>query len=455
MESSLKSPVKGRQRSLSSGAAGAVWVVNALFWFAALGLSMPVYFRQAVQLNTSAHGSRVDPAALRAGLEGLGLSTRFYAVYSTGLVLLFALTYITVGALIFWKKSADPMAFRVSIWMVIFGASFPPAVSYLPQALPAAGWPGEAGTLALTVVRSLSFTFFFLLLYIFPDGRFVPGWTVIPAALFLFLSLIAAIFPNTVFDTSSWPFPYSLLVMLLFFATMVFAQVYRYRHVSNPVQRQQTKWVMFGMLVAVSGFVLGALGLELSRIQGESNLFTLALDLLYGVDRLFSFVLLPLALGISILRYRLYDIDLIVNRTLVYAVLTAMLGLLYFGSVVLLQTGFQIATGQEESVPVVTVLSTLVIAAMFGPLRQRVQEMIDRRFYRQRYDAARELSAFSASLRDELDLNQLCQRLLTAVEDTMQPEQVSLWLIRKANAAGGENASSRNASGNDHRTPGG
>jgi hypothetical protein len=136
----------------------------------------------------------------------------------------------------------------------------------------------------------------------------------------------------------------------------------------------------------------------------------------------------PLSLTLSILRYRLYAIDVVINRTLVYGSLTVLLGLVYFGSVASLQYAFRALTGHEDFPQLIIVVSTLVIAALFDPLRRRIQALIDRSFYRRKYDARKTLDGFSARLRDETNLDSLNAELITVVKETMQPEHVSLWL---------------------------
>jgi hypothetical protein len=138
-------------------------------------------------------------------------------------------------------------------------------------------------------------------------------------------------------------------------------------------------------------------------------------------------LLLPLGLGVAVLRYRLWDIDVIIRRTLAYSALTAVLGLAYLGSVLVLQGVFQAVTGERQG-ELVTVLSTLAIAALFGPVRQRVQMAIDKRFFRRKYDAARILAGFGANVRDEVDLERLSGHLIGVVAETMQPASVGLWL---------------------------
>jgi hypothetical protein len=182
---------------------------------------------------------------------------------------------------------------------------------------------------------------------------------------------------------------------------------------SRGEERQQIKWFVYAAAVVVVG------GLGTSFLPSSSS------DVFWGLT-LLGFAAMPVAVGIAILKYRLYEIDLIINRTLVYGSLTVVLVLVYFGNIVLLQRVFVILTGQKSTLAVVA--STLAIAALFNPLRHRIQSFIDRRFYRRKYDARKTLEAFSAKLRDETDLDALNDELVGVVRETMQPAHVSLWL---------------------------
>jgi hypothetical protein len=213
------------------------------------------------------------------------------------------------------------------------------------------------------------------------------------------------------------------LIFLGLIASLVVIQIYRYRHVSSPAQRQQTKWVVYGVSMGWGGYlVLLTISLFLpSHFQTSSLVYLIAITVLYGL-----LLLVPLSIGFAILRSRLWDIDLIINRTLVYGLLTGTLLAVYAGCIALLQALLRGLFHQTSDVAIV--ISTLFIAALFQPLRERIQAIIDRRFYRSKYDAARMLAAFSATLRSEVDLNELSEQLLAVVQETMQPTHVSLWL---------------------------
>jgi hypothetical protein len=199
--------------------------------------------------------------------------------------------------------------------------------------------------------------------------------------------------------------------------------IVRLRHAGSE-QRQQIKWLAYGGAVVVGGIGVGGL---ITLWSVPISIVTMSLSLLG----------LPVFTGIAIVRYRLYDIDVVINLTLVYGSLTAMLVALYFGGIVVLQRLFITLTGEKSTLAVVG--STLVIAALFNPLRRRIQSFIDRRFYRRKYDAAKTLEAFSAKLRDETDLDALSDDLVGVVRETMQPSHVYLWL-RPDTAPRGEQA---------------
>jgi hypothetical protein len=197
------------------------------------------------------------------------------------------------------------------------------------------------------------------------------------------------------------------------------------------VERQQLKWLAYAAAMFAIGIVLILISLAIDTTRwfewvGEA-IFTA------------SGAAIPISIGIAILRYRLYEIDLLINRTLVYGSLTALLALVYFGGVATVRAIFHALTGHEQQSQLAIVVSTLVIAALFNPLRRRIQGFIDRRFYRRKYDAAKTLEAFSVKLKDETDLDALSEDLVEVVRETIQPAHVSLWL-RPDTTSKGEHA---------------
>jgi hypothetical protein len=190
--------------------------------------------------------------------------------------------------------------------------------------------------------------------------------------------------------------------------------------VNTRAEREQIKWLAYAASLVVLGAILA---------YGVYTATGVRWTLQVGVVLLVSgFVATPIAVSVAISRYRLYDIDLLINRTIVYGSLTAMLALVYFGGVAATQAIFHALTGQEHQPQLAIVVSTLIIAALFNPLRRRIQGFIDRRFYRRRYDARKTLEAFSAKLRGETDLDALSDDLVEVVGETMLPAYVSLWL---------------------------
>jgi hypothetical protein len=205
--------------------------------------------------------------------------------------------------------------------------------------------------------------------------------------------------------------------MLVLIVLCVAALFIRYRR-ANETERKQIKWLLYACALFLVMFVSGTV----SGLPDSTGFAGFAWQMCFNL----SLAALPAAIGIAILKYRLYDIDVIIRRTLIYSVLTALLALVYLGSIVVLQALLRPVVGTETELA--TVVSTLTIAALFHPLRRRIQNGIDRRFYRRKYDAAKTLDAFSARLRDETDLNQLSEDMLHVVQETLQPAHINLWL---------------------------
>jgi len=276
------------------------------------------------------------------------------------------------------------------------------------------------------------------IMLLFPTGRTLStrwNWLVylglgIAAILVLTITFAQELAPNTDpipwsvpnpigFLKSEWidaitgPFLILFPVWIILCAISLFVRFRR----SRGVEREQIKWLFYAGAVFVVFYMPSFIGNTYSQAESFWNLL-----LPIGMSTF------PIAIAIAILRYRLYDIDIIIRRTLQYTLLTGLLALVYLGSVVLLQGLVENLTGEQS--PVVIVISTLVIAALFNPLRIRVQDFIDRRFFRKKYDAEQALAQFAVVARDEVDMDQLNAALLQAVEETMQPEKISLWLDR-------------------------
>ena len=400
--------------------ARAVWIVLALLLLANFLASIPASYIQLRTICTNSTFGRCNiwqlgPANMQA-LHRLGLSLDTYAVYTLTIDVIASLVFLAVGAVIFWRKSDEWMGLFVSLVLVIFGSL---GISdSLAGTFITGQTPGAVKLLYLLLI--LQWPALGALLVTFPTGRFVPRWSWVVVLLWL-LQVWFFSFGNI----GNWPLVLIAADLLLLLGSTAGIQVYRYLRVYNLVQRQQTKWLVyaFSVIVVLSVFHLTIAGLVPAFNQPDSpdRLTRATMTIIF-------FLLIPLSIGIAILRYRLWDIDVIINRTLVYGTLTALLALIYAGLVIGLQSLLHGLTGQAAENPLAVVASTLVIAALFNPLRQRIQAFIDRRFYRRKYDAARTLEAFSATLRNEVDLDRLSEQLVAVVQETMQPTFLSLWL---------------------------
>src|SRR6266516_2429565 len=398
------------------------WLILArIGWVAVVGLalglfiaSIPTTFADLHILCTAASCStsgQLTPDYVRE-LHTLGLSMDFYSTYMVVFIMVFAFGYFAVGAVLFWRKSDDRMALFASFTLV----TFPMAFTEVLATLPPSWW------LPVQFVSFLGSICIVLFFYLFPTGQFVPRWM-----RWLSIGVILYWGAKNFFPLSPLnPFTrfpmLDVLTFVGFVGTMVVGQIYRYRRVSSLLQRQQTKWVVFGMSVAVGGYVGLGLLYDIFSVPPKGPFA----DLIIFTATYFLMLLIPLSIVFAILRARLWDIDILINRTLVYGTLTAMLALIYIGLIITLQFLLRGLISQTSDIAIVA--STLAIAALFNPLRRRIQAFIDRRFFRRKYDAARTLEAFSVTLRNEVDLNQLSEQLVAVVQETMQPTHISLWL---------------------------
>ena len=350
-----------------------------------------------------------------------------------------ALTFPTVGALIASRRPKNPIGWILCGTGLLTGVrSFAQAYADFllvgrPGVLPAAEYMGWIASWSRVPVVGLASA---LVLVVFPDGKLLnrSWWAVVWMAVggSALVALFMALDPGLWSYHTSWNYPLALergvfkdlveplgrIGFVLLIVSWLCAAIALLIRVDkgSPVERQQIKWLAYFAILMFVGFAFVGAGFFGGWIYWAELLSSAA------------FNCLPVGVGIAILKYRLYDIDLLINRTLVYGSLTVTLALVYFGGVATTQAIFRALTGQEQQPQIAIVISTLVIAALFNPLRRRIQAFIDRRFYRSKYDAAKTLEAFSAKLRDETDLDALSDDLMTVVRETMQPAHVSLWL---------------------------
>lgn len=354
-------------------------------------------------------------------LAAAGFSLSLYATYHIVIELLTGGLIALLSVLFFWKRFDDPMSILVAYFLMFFSLNF---MSELDGAFVL---DNPDLVQIQNLVSSITIIPFTVLLFVFPDGRFVPRWTSIFAIIISIIAVFDTVFSNLGFVITSGQFSLILvLIFLLIFLLGIAAQIYRYRNVSKPAEKQQTKWVLFGFTALIVPFLGWIFFIEVFPLAaGTPRLIFNTIG--YGFMAAFL-MFFPIAFVIAITRYRLWDIDLLIRRTLVYSMLTGSLLVVYFGTVVVVQTAVNGLTGQQQTSQLTIALSTLLIAALFNPLRRRVQSFIDRRFFRRKYDAVLTLSEFAQTARDEVDLDQLTAELVGVVEQALQPEQTSMWL---------------------------
>jgi hypothetical protein len=388
-------------------------VVVSLFALAVPGL----YTRFSVPCADALDQCLLYPQQV-APLAMLDLTPSSLALIAIGVSYVTILLVILIAIAILWRRSNDGMALFLALTLVLMPTLFTSVLQALPDS-----WQGIP-----QILNDAAIATFFLLIALFPNGRFAPHWLWLPT-----LAIIAvAIFP---FPTISGPVE-SVLNLVLGLTTLgaylclIASQIYRYRRVSSAAERQQIKWGVYGFILAL--IVNQAYWQPLywiPSLRRSDSLYTL----LVVPDSLLILCIVAISFFVAIQRYRLYDIDPLVNKALVYGSLSVILAIVYIGGVIGLQALARTITGQDS--PIALVASTLLIAGLFQPLRGFLQRTIDRRFYRSKYDAQKTLAAFNTTLRQEISLTELQAHLVAVVEQTMRPAHVSLWLAPSPTAA--------------------
>jgi hypothetical protein len=397
-------------------------MVCALLLLANMVASIPAYYRlMSVACSLPNQGDCISntgqlTAAAIQSLAQLHLSLSAYAIAFVTIDVVVSLMPWAIGLLLFWRKSAEWMGLSISLLLILVGGNGAgntlaglwmanpraPFFAFLLTINSAAQWIG-VGAFLLT----------------FPTGRFAPRWS----AIILLFWVASFLQPNIQAPGSAGAAAVAILETILIFGGTLLVIIFRYQRVFDATQRQQTKWVVYA---AVVWFIIYLAGNILSNVLPTQSSF---LILAPAVTLLIPALVLYLGFGFAILRYRLWDIDTIINRTLVYGALTAILSLTYVALILLLNALTQaFADARISDTPWAIVGSTLLIVLLFNPFRRRIQTFIDRRFYRRKYDAVKILAAFATRLRTEVSLSDLSDDLTQVVEDTMQPASVSLWL---------------------------
>jgi signal transduction histidine kinase len=388
------------------------WLILARTLWGALTLLALGLFVAAVPALYAQHNSPSED--VREGLARLGLSAGFYASYVTALLVVFALVCFTVAAVIARRKPEDGMAMFVSLFLVLLGTANAPNMQALEKMYPALA--------SLTqCLLFLTFASLMLFLCLFPDGRFVPRWTRVLVPSWLGLLLVASISTG---DSLAEPAGVWLaLLILIGLPVGVVAQIYRYARVSAPLHRQQTKWVVFGIAVAISGQVVFPLLVDFFPSLAQPGSTALLYDLIDFTGVTLSYLFIPMSIGVAILRYRLWDIDVIINRTLVYGMLTACV----VGFYVLVVGGLGTLL-QARGNLLISLLATGLVAVLFAPLRNRLQRSVNHLMYGERDDPYAVLSRLGQRLEATLAPDAALRTIVETVAQALKLPYVAITL---------------------------
>jgi hypothetical protein len=376
-----------------------------LFWLVDLAAEAQAVFSQSTELEhtTIERVTGVFPSAA--------------LTIEIGVMLLYCL----IALLIYSRRSDEWLGLLTAAGLATFALHITPTLHT---------WMGNdpsrifIGSLAKGIGLGLAFLF----LYLFPGGYYSPSWIRLFFLGWIIWVVLWLANPDSFF---SFRDPYTIrvegfLLLMSWWGIGVFSQIYRYAFISGPVERQQTKYITFGIAIVASGYVLYVPLREAMARLPQPELAQIVFQMIAPYFFLTMVAAIPITIAFSILRYRLWDIDLIIRRTLIYSILSATLVVIYLAIVITLQ--MLVSDWMADLPNYVLAGSTLIVVVLINPLRRRIQEAIDRRFYRSKYDAEKALARFAAMARDEADMERLTLAMMKVVQDVLQPERVSVWL---------------------------
>jgi signal transduction histidine kinase len=403
-QNTLSASEDARPRGRWLAVARVAWVAVALVVLILFVASVPAYWDQLNTIcvdpsGTTCNFPQLNPAKLQA-LEQLGATIGAYAAYTLTIHAGASLVFFVVGALIFWRKSEDWYGLFVSLFLFTFGTIGPSAV--FADALT---WAYPEMSALLDVLSALLFPALGLFLVTFPDGRFVPRWSWV----IVLLWVVQAVFWDVI---DSWTPPLFVAELLLVWGSTLTVQIYRYRRVANTTQRQQTKWVLFGFALGVSTIVIGGF---LTIVFPQFNESDSRFWLLEGTWVALLFTPLPLSIGVALLRYRLWDIDPIINRTLVYGALTIAVVAIY-----VLVVGYLGAIFRTGGNLAISLLATGLVAVLFQPLRDRLQRGVNRLMYGERDDPYAVVSRLGQRLEATLAPDAVLPTIVETVKEALK-----------------------------------
>ena len=348
-------------------------------------------------------------------LDLRGINISLYAGIITSIEVILYLTNLLIGIFIYVRKSNDWLAVFVSLMLITtLQADLRRSIILVHPVL---FWP-------LTILGLLNSSLIIIFFFIFPTGSFRPRWTAVLAFVLIVFYLVFPVINGVSIVPQNWVSILATIILIVLGLCSLGVFVFRYRNIFNQTQRTQIRWVIYGVAVTWGGALVLVLLRELLPVINGNALLFISWNIVFLAWNLF----LPVSILIAVLSAALLDIDILIRRTLAYTILTIILLFVYIITVLGLQKLFEVATGQSS--PVIAIVSTLLIAALANPLRQRIQQNIDRIFYRERYSMELAVQSFSETVREDVDLDQISTLLSNTVKEALQPEFMSIWMCR-------------------------